>query len=105
MGKLYDSINDQKETIMNCLESEQCDVSSLNEQLELLQTMQQRLVLNTKKTKKCSHLADYDEILLILGNIHECRHIKRGEKFLAFGIKNDTDLNKYLTDYNIFQNN
>jgi hypothetical protein len=40
--------------------------------------------LNTKKTKKCSHRADYDEILLILGNIHECRHIKRGEKFQAF---------------------
>lgn len=42
MGKLYEAISDQKDIIMGCLESEQCDVTSLNEQLSLLQTMQKR---------------------------------------------------------------
>jgi hypothetical protein len=37
-----------------------------------------------KKTKKCSHRADVDEILLILGKFHELGLIKRGDKFQAF---------------------
>jgi hypothetical protein len=42
------------------------------------------VLVNTKKTKKCSHCAEIMMILLIFGNIHQCRHIKQGEKFQAF---------------------
>lgn len=42
MGKLYEAISEQKDVIMKCLESDQCDISGLNEQLGILQTMQQK---------------------------------------------------------------
>ena len=42
MGKLYEAIGEQKDVIMKCLESDQCDVNGLNEQLDVLQTMQQK---------------------------------------------------------------
>jgi hypothetical protein len=41
-------------------------------------------LLNTKKTKKCSHRAEFLMILLILGNFHQWGLIKRGDKFQAF---------------------
>lgn len=42
MGKLYEAISEQKEVIIKCLESDQCDTASLNEQLAVLQSMQQK---------------------------------------------------------------
>ena len=42
MSKLYEAINEQKDVIMKCLESDQCDIGPLNEQLEILQSMQQK---------------------------------------------------------------
>jgi hypothetical protein len=42
MGKLYESINEQKIVIMKCLDSDTCDINALNEQLEVLTTMQQK---------------------------------------------------------------
>merc|ERR1719238_69875 len=42
MSKLYEAINAQKDVIMKCLESDTCDISGLNEQLGILQTMQQK---------------------------------------------------------------
>ena len=42
MSKLYEGINAQKDVIMKCLESDTCDISGLNEQLGILQTMQQK---------------------------------------------------------------
>jgi hypothetical protein len=42
MSKLYEAINAQKDVIMKCLDSDTCDISGLNEQLGILQTMQQK---------------------------------------------------------------
>jgi len=42
MGKLYEAIGEQKDVIMKCLESDQCDINSLNEQIDILQSMQQK---------------------------------------------------------------
>ena len=42
MSRLYEAINAQKDVIMKCLESDTCDISGLNEQLGILQTMQQK---------------------------------------------------------------
>ena len=42
MTKLNEAITEQKDIVMKCLESDQCDINTLNEQLEILQTMQQK---------------------------------------------------------------
>ncbi len=42
IGKLADAINEQKDVIIKCLESETCDVDTLNEQLAVFQTMQEK---------------------------------------------------------------
>ena len=42
MGKLYEAIGEQKDVIMKCLDSDQCDINALNEQIEVLQSMQQK---------------------------------------------------------------
>ena len=42
MTKLNEAIVEQKDIVMKCLESDQCDINALNEQLEILQTMQQK---------------------------------------------------------------
>ncbi len=42
MQELYKSIAAQKNVIMTCLESEQCDVNSLNKQISILKEMQDR---------------------------------------------------------------
>ena len=44
MGKLYEAICEQKDVIMKCLDSDQCDINALNEQLEILQSQQQKYV-------------------------------------------------------------
>ena len=59
MNELYKSICDQKEVIMSCLESEQCDVKSLNDELAVLKGMQEsfsRLELENVKSIWCSTL-------------------------------------------------
>lgn len=40
MNELYKNICEQKNVIMKCLESEQCDISTLNKQISILQNMQ-----------------------------------------------------------------
>ena len=42
MKDLYKSICDQKNVIMTCLESDQCDIETLNKQISVLQGMQDR---------------------------------------------------------------
>ena len=42
MGKMYEAISEQKNVIMKCLDSDQCDINALNEQLEILQNMQEK---------------------------------------------------------------
>ena len=42
MSKLHEAINEQKDIVMKCLESDTCDIAALNEQLDILQTMQQK---------------------------------------------------------------
>jgi hypothetical protein len=63
--------------------------------------------LNTKKTKKCSHGDDAEMILLILGNFHERGLIEKARRKISgiLVLPNDTDLDKYLTNYNIIKHN
>merc|ERR1719225_2388046 len=42
MTKMYEAISEQKNVIMKCLDSDQCDINALNEQLEILQAMQEK---------------------------------------------------------------
>ena len=39
---MYEAISEQKNVIMKCLDSDQCDINALNEQLEILQAMQEK---------------------------------------------------------------
>ena len=45
MTKMYEAISEQKNVIMKCLDSDQCDINALNEQLEILQAMQEKYIL------------------------------------------------------------
>ena len=40
--RLYDAISDQKSVVLSCLESEACDVRTLEAQMSTLQSMQNR---------------------------------------------------------------
>ena len=44
MSKMYEAISEQKNVIMKCLDSDQCDINALNEQLEILQAMQEKYI-------------------------------------------------------------
>ena len=52
---MYEAISEQKNVIMKCLDSDQCDINALNEQLEILQAMQEKYRISWRFFATHSH--------------------------------------------------